>query len=911
MALLITKTHTPTPRSNLISRSHLLSRLNLLLDPGYQLAVISAPAGFGKTTILSQWLRMIPDTYRVGWFSLDITDNHLTRFFSYVAAALHNADPSFGENFSELIEVHPELTADEIVSYIINKIAKSPKKFLLIIDDIHLINDKEIHQALELLVDHISDNLRLVFVGRVDPYLPLSRFRARGQLVEIRTNDLRFTINETSDLLKKFPGFSSSEGDLVNEMYQSTEGWIAGLQMTFLALRSELEVTGGEPKQIMDRFLGELKGSHRYILDYLLDEVLSHVGLRVREFLLRTCILEGFNADICSTLCMEETDIAQAQNMLEELEHANLFIIPLDHQRKWYRYHHLFKDMLQKQLLHTYPGLESKLHQRAACWFEKHQMLDEAIEHAYQTKDVIYAQNLVEKYSLDFILRGQISTAVRWLNSLPVDVQNTSPRLCLDRAWALTFTSQTETAGIFLERAEILLKDKPGDTNAIKSEILGLRSFQKCIYGEVAEALCLAELSVVNSPKENLFLQCSSRMFLAIALVRNGKFVEAMDEYRFIQSTFKDENGLAGLGILEADFLQFLAVSHNFRQETKQAIRLLKEAIHTFESSSNDNRKAATLYLYVGLGKILYFANQLDEAESALKTGLRIDSLSLSFAAIDGWTTLWWVKIGQRNYPAARSIVNDLESSTQNCDEKISRLVILPAILQDLFEEKIDSAVKRLEHLGFSDDVNGTLANISDIELMSWRVNEFFVYARVLSAKRKHQLGLRVLDRMAQAAQAVGMDWVLYRTWLTQAIVYSSNDQKDIAMEIMEKLLEKTSQAVFGAVQIYLSTGEQARNLLLEAQRRGIYSDYIGKLLAEFPVLIHPEPIPDSPEMLSEREIEVLYLMAKGMKNQEIADKLVVSLNTVRYHSKNIFSKLGVGNRTAAVIRARELALLK
>lgn len=911
MSLLITKTRIPLSTPNLVARPRLLSSLDALLQPGCQVAIISAPAGFGKTTLLTQWLHTIPESFRVGWLSLDQSDNDLIRFFTYIVGALKKADPEIGENFSELIEAHPELTIDEIITYIINQVDSSSQNILLVIDDIHVVTDTKIHHAIEMLVHHLPSNLRIVFAGRVDPSLPLPRLRARGQLIEIRTADLRFKIEETSRFMDRFTGLPSLVASLAEVLTHSTEGWAAGLQMMAIALRAEMQVHSGPPAELIEQFMIELNNSHRYILDYLLDEVLNREEMHVREFLLRTCILERFNADLCTVLCTEETSVAAAQSMIETLERANLFIVPLDNQREWYRYHHLFADVLKKQLLHVHPGLEPELHRRAASWLEQNGMIDEAIEHARQTKDAAFMQMLVEKHALGNILRGQITSAARWLNSLSLEVLNSSPRLCLDRAWVLTFTSQTEAAGEFLEHAENLLRDHSEESDPIKCEILGLRSFHKGIYGETTDALRLAELARSLSSETNLFLQCSSRMFLAIALIRNGKFDEAMGEYHFIQSIYQDDQGLAGLALLEADFLQFAAVSLNLRNETKQAIQLLKDAIQNFEQSSNGYRKMASLYLYVGLGKILYASNQLEEAESVLNRGLRIDSLSLSFAAIDGWTTLWWVKIGQRNYYAARSIINNLESSTSHCDEKIRRLVVLPGALQDLLEGKIDSAVKRVKKLGFTDDVDVTLANISDAELMGWRVNEFFVYARTLVAQGKPQLGLRVLDRMAHAAQEKGMDLVLCRMWLNQAIVYSNEHQNNVAMEIMAKLLKKTSRFVFGAAHIYLSTGEPARILLLQAQKQGLYPEHVFYLLSAFPIQVDPEPIPDSPEALSEREIEVLRLMAEGMKNQEIADRLVVSLNTIRYHTKNIFGKLGVDNRTAAVVRARELSLFE
>ena len=730
--------------------------------------------------------------------------------------------------------------------------------------------------------------------------------------MEVRSADLRFSVDETAAFLMNFTGLEmlAEQAILSQRLADSTEGWVAGSQMSALALRGELSLGNEEQAQVLERFVNGLDRSQRYVLDYLLNEVLSREADRIREFLLRTSLLERFNADLCAALCADETDSTVAQSMLEQLERANLFIIPLDDQREWYRYHHLFADVLQKQLLHLHPGLSSELHRRAADWFERQGMLEEAIHHAHCSGEAALACSLVEKYALEIILRGQIATAIRWLDNIPVETLLASPRLCLDRAWALTFTSQTEAAIPYLERAKVVLQDQFDDALPVKSEVLGLQSYQKSIYGQTDEALHLATLALENTPKEDRFLQCSNRMFLASALVRNGKLDEALNEYRLIQSTCQDGDGLAGLALLEADFLQFVAVYLNSRNESDRAIRLLKDAIQTFESASTGNRKAAAPYLYVGLGKILYVGNDLVEAERILKAGLKLDPLSLSLSAIDGWLTLWWVKIGQKDFPAARHILDTLESSVHNCDEKVYRLVKLPSALQDLLEGKIESAAARLRLLGFTDNAEDALVQVSDSELMGWRSNEYFVFARVLAARGKSESSLRVLERIEQAAKDFGMDWLLYRTWVTQATIYYQDNQTDTAMDIMAKLLEQTSRVVYGAVQIYLSTGESVRALLLEAARRDIQPEHVAVLLEAFRHQVWVEAIPDSPESLTEREVEVLRLMSDGLKNQEIADHLVVSLNTVRYHSKNIFGKLCVDNRTAAVSRAREMGLL-
>ena len=906
LPFLAAKTRVPPTPPNLVTRSHLLEAMDQCLQPGVQLALVSAPAGAGKTTLLAQWLRRAQADWKVAWFALDTDDNHLGRFFSYLAAAIEYAIPDFGGNFTALAEANPNFTPDQGIAYLVEQVVDAEQNLLLVFDDYHAITEPEIHQALKLLIDHLPNNMRLIIAGRVEPPLPLARLRARGQLVEVRTADLRFSVQETSDFMGCFGELASfaKQETYLQQLNASTEGWAAGVQLTALALRSEVTHHGGATAALMERFVRELSGSQRFILDYLLEEVLSRETDRTRFFLLHTCLLKRFNSALCAAV-MTDTTATAAQEMLDYLERANLFLIPLDDGQDWFRYHHLFADVLQKQLLHSHPGLAPELHRRAANWFDGQGMVDEALEHAQSSGDANLALDLVEKHALEAILQGQIATATRWLDMLPAEALLARPRLCLNRAWALTFTSQTEAAVPYLARAADLSSEMP----SAQAEILGLQSYGKSVYGLTGEAVRLAELGLEISPVDDAFLQCINHLFLASALVRDGKLDEAMQTYHSVRTACQGQHNLAGLALLEVDFLQYAAVFMNARNQAQQARDMLQDAIKNFEAAGG-NRKSATLYLHVGLGKILFIGNQLAEAERALEMGLQLDPLSLSLAAIDGWLTLWWVKIGQGDYPAARRILNDLTPSLRQRDEKILRLFILTSALQDLLEGMTASAVGRMERLGFSDDVDSALEKVSDSELIGWRSNEFLVYARVLAAQGKTALSLRVLARMAQVTREHRLYWIMYRTWITQAMVYFQDHQIDSALEIMARLLEQTARLDSGAVRVYLSAGEPARALLNEAIRRGIQPAHAARLLAEFPPVAAVLKPSDLPEMLTERELDVLRLMAAGLKNQEIGEKLYISLNTIRYHTSNIFGKLGVDHRSAAVARARELNIL-
>lgn len=901
------KTRIPLRTSNLVPRPRLLAALDTCLQPDVQVILVAAPAGAGKTTLLAQWLGHLPPSLGIGWLSLDAGDNSLTRFLAYLFAAI----PNLGADFATQVEANPTISAEQGIAFLVEQASEVESDLLLVLDDYHVITAPEIHQALKLLLDHLPPNLRLVIAGRVEPPLPLARLRARGKLVDVRAADLRFSVDETAEFLARFTGMESLAGQesLSQRLADSTEGWAAGLQMSVLALRRELSPGSGKQVQLLERFVDGLDGSQRYILDYLLEEVLSREPDHVREFLLRTCPLERFNADLCACLFNEEIDAADAQSMLEQLERSNLFIVPLDNKNEWFRYHHLFADMLQKQLFHLHPGLVLELHRRAANWFERQSMLEEAIHHAQRSGDDALPRVLVEKHALGTILRGQIATAISWLESLPAEVLMSSPRLCLDRAWALTFTSRTEAAVPYLERAETLLADTTDRNQSIRSEILGLQSFRESMYGHPDLAIQLARQALAAAPTEHSLLQCSNRLFLAGALAHTGQLEEALQQYHNARPFCETCGNLTGLVLLEADFLHDLAIFLYGQDAARQAQMLLEQAIARIETSSHRIQPAA-LFLYVGLGKILLMENRLVEAERYLEKGLQLDPAVMTVGAIDGTIALWRIKLNRGDFVSAQRIISQLEKSTQGRDPKITRLVSINYGLQDLVEGRIAKAEERLSKLGLSGNTANVLAEVSDSELVGWQMNEFFTYARLLIAQKRYSDSLLVLTRLEKCGQEVRVHWMTHRAQMFQAIAWHATGNLEQALSLLKTLLDRTSRIEANPARLYLEPGEPARALLLEIRRRGIHPGHVTDLLAAFPPRVQPEQIPDSPEKLSEREVEVLRLMSEGLRNQEIADRLVVSLNTVRYHSKNIFSKLGVDNRTAAVARAREISLL-
>jgi LuxR family maltose regulon positive regulatory protein len=435
-ALLATKLHVPRTRRGLVARPRLVERLTLGLQG--ELTVVCAPAGFGKTALLADWARHGGE--RVAWLSLDAGDNDPSRFWRHVAAALGGVRDGVGQRLGPLLGPPPPRSFEAVVTTLVNGLAAAPGELVLVLDDYHLIDSAAVHQSLGLLVEHLPPGLRMVLASRSDPPLSLARLRARGQLVEVRAAELRFNRQEAAALLRGAVGTELPEST-VSALTARTEGWAAGLQLAALSLRGREDVAG---------FVAAFSGSHRYVLDYLAEEVLDRQPQRLREFLLETSILERLSGPLCDAV----TDRSDSQQLLEEVERANLFLVPLDEVRGWWRYHHLFADLLRARLGQERPERLPVLHHAAAAWHEQHGPVDDAIGHALAAGDAAWAARLVERHAAATLARGEGATVSRWLARLPDQVVRARPRLCVVQAYQAAVAGRAEAGDRWLDLAD-------------------------------------------------------------------------------------------------------------------------------------------------------------------------------------------------------------------------------------------------------------------------------------------------------------------------------------------------------------------------------------------------------------------------------------------------------------------------
>ena len=515
--LLATKLYIPPLRPNVVSRPRLLERLNEGLHR--KLTLISAPAGFGKTTLLSAWVEGIDR--QVAWLSLDEGDSDPARFLTYLVAALQTIAPNIGEGVMRVLQSPQPPPIESILTALLNEITTIPDHFVLVLDDYHVLDAKPIDNALTFLLEHLPPQMHLVIATREDPQLPLARLRARDTLTELRVTDLRFTPSEAAGFLNQVMGLDLSAED-ITALETRTEGWIAGLQLAAISMQGQKDTTS---------FITSFTGSHHFVLDYLVEEVLQQQPERVQNFLLRTSILDRLCGSLCDAVLLDPN--ASGQATLEYLERANLFIVPLDNERRWYRYHHLFADLLRQRLhqsTDSSTGDErdgvAELHRRASQWYEDNSLTIEAFHHAVAANDVERAERLVEGEGMPLQFRGPMISVLNWLESLPTTILDARPSLWVTYASALTMTGQPiSSVEEKLQAAEAALQEAEQDdkTRDLVGHIAAIRAMLAIPANQVETMIAQSRRALEYLHPNNLPVRATAALDAGICLPAPGR----------------------------------------------------------------------------------------------------------------------------------------------------------------------------------------------------------------------------------------------------------------------------------------------------------------------------------------------------------------------------------------------------
>jgi LuxR family maltose regulon positive regulatory protein len=941
VALLTTKLHIPPARPDRVSRPRLIERLDAGLS--CDLTLISAPAGFGKTTLLADWATQLRCGSRhqassqtpspVGWLSLDSGDNDPARFLAYLAAALRTAVDSMGQGAWQVLQSPQPPPAEEVLTALIDQVATLPAGpgpgLVLILDDYHLIAAQAVHDALMFLIDGLPSNMHLVIATRADPPLPIARLRARGQLVELRQADLCFTPDEAAAFLDSFAGLDLAT-DEVATLTVRTEGWIAGLQMAAVSIQ------GREPGEIPG-FIRAFTGTNRTILDYLVEEVLQRQPVHVQAFLLRTAILDRLTAPLCDAIlgtghpnldaaghirCLapeiqDPSSDLESQAILVTLESSNLFIIPLDDEHCWYRYHRLFADLLRKRL-HQWLGAEglAALHQQASVWYERNGLLPEAVEHALRGRNFEQAARLIEKVAGATFMRSEVATFLSWMERLPDELARARPALCLLHAWALLLTGRPPDA----------VESHLHAPQALPGHVAPLRAFIAAVQGRIGHAQELCRQALAQLPEDDLFLRGIATWNLGIAHMLSGEPAAAG---RALQEAVALSRR-AGNVMIAVMALCSLAELHAAQTQLDQARALYQQALELATGEGGRRLPIAGLAL-IGLGDLSREWNDLEAATRYLSEGIKEIDRWAAIGATDGYLALARVRQAQGDAEGACEAMDKAEelalrfSATDLAGRIVAahraRLWLAQALagegdagvaLDGWFQERGLHLVGAWGGVSAGDDA------MYDYHLDK---HERLTAARVLLAWNRPQEALALLEPMLALMEQWG-GWGSTRGIELQILVaLASQALGDVehALEGLQRALSLAGPA--GYMRLFLDEGQPMASLLRHADSQGIAPRTTARLLASFQLELPShsaspapsEPQPHTPRMiepLTPRELEVLAWFPTSRSSKDIAQELGVSADTVRYHTKNIYGKLGVHRRFDAIRRARELGLL-
>jgi LuxR family maltose regulon positive regulatory protein len=897
-----------------VPRPLLLEKLNAGVGPSPEafarkLALVCAPAGSGKTTLVSAWLQ---DLQRRGqdrpatWLSLDTGDNDPFRLIAYLVAALQKVDGRIGTDVAELLAAAQLPPTETWVASLINEIAVTRASFVLVLDDYHAITELAIHEALEFLLEHQPPQMHLVIVTRQDPALPISRLRARGQVTEIRQDDLRFTREEAAAFLNGTMGLDLTASEIAT-LEERTEGWITGLQMAALALQPMESPPGMLPIQERGdaraaEFIASFSGRHHYVLDYLTDEILQRQPEPVHRFLLQTSILDRMCGPLCDAVGGEDTGRSpDGQAMLEMLQKANLFVIPLDDERQWYRYHRLFADLLQARLQLSQAGQVPELHRRAASWYEENGLVSEAVRHILAAGDYALAAAVIERTILKIATwsRLEVATLLNWLTALPDEVVHGRPWLLLFTSRVLFSTGRLRDTERVLDELERVLHSDPSlpDAEQVLKLVVADRASYAAVKGDVRQGREFAE-HLANQVREDDDLgQLRALAILGMVYSRSGDVMKA-------QRTFGQAVDLA-----QATHMPFAAVPFVCNLADVQIIQgQLRQALQTCEwamqlGQADGKHISPTGFVGLVRGKVLYEQNELPEAERALLDGLKLLSRGgIAEAYGNVRSVLAQVKQAQGDSEGASAAI--LRAVQLALGSSIPRLVNLT----EAYRARIWLAQGKLD---MADQWAHDYHQLAETEYV--RDFEDLTLVRVLLAKRRSGEAAALLARLLPPAEAAGRTGVVIEGLSLRALVLHAQGNTDGALDALASSLALAEPE--GYVRVYVDSGEPMRDLLKHASSRGIAPSYATRLLEAFGT---PGPgwteagrsAQPLVEPLTDRELEVLQHLAGGLSNREIAQRLFISLPTVKSHARNIYGKLGVSGRKQAVARAKALGIL-
>jgi len=879
--LLLTKLYQPTIPIRHVKRPFLTNHLQDGLERGRQLTLVSAPAGFGKTTCISEWLSSLD--WPVAWLSLDSADNDPGRFFAYLVAALQRVDKSLGQEIEVVVRDGQMPPIEGISTTLINDILIVNKRFILVLDDMQVIEDPVILQVLEQLVTNIPQSLHLVLITREDPSLPLARLRANNQLAEIRAEDLRFRKEEADTFLREVLALSLSPND-TNLLEERTEGWIVGLQLAGLSIRDRDDSTD---------FIANLSGSHRHILSYLTEEVLQQQSSEVQQFLLETAVLCKLNGSLCDAV----TEGENGRLLLEQLYNANLFLIPLDDEQQWYRYHHLFADLLRNQVQQTMPSdVIHTLHSRASNWLAQNGFIDEAIQHALTSHDYSTAATLIEEATHPLIFTGQMNTVSSWLQQLPADTLSAHPRLVIYQIWLGIMKGEAGLITLALKEIDERLNALPPapENDQLRLEMSVILCRLVALVGNTTRAKQMAQDALAMLPADDQASRARAYSALAIAYGMEGNVEDGLPAYETCMYLAQ----ASGYHSLAAHTTMIIGQGLTQYGQLREAARMYQTIVDMGDLSGQKLFFPAGQG-HVGLADIHLEWHDLDQAEVYAQKGIELCRQGGLAGAVNG-----------------QLIQSRLLQARGNLDGALNKLAKIPT---DDGSALIDMAMRQVQirrALGETESLSRwemplTMMLRGQMGALPTMIAESvqLILIRIYLAQGKMDAALTMLADLQKTAELGERNGRLVEVNLLRSLILKQQSE-DSAHEAFAQAIVLAEPENYTL--LFLEEGDEVASLLQTFLSTTNHPDkiqiYAQRLFAAFPRVV--EPMGSLVEPLSQREQEILNLIGAGYSNQGIAEALVITLHTVKKHSSNIYGKLGVNSRTQAVAKARDLKLL-
>ncbi|MFL5667517.1 MAG: LuxR C-terminal-related transcriptional regulator [Ktedonobacteraceae bacterium] len=910
--LLTTKLSVPLARPKMVTRPRLIQQLNVAMRS--PLTLIISPAGWGKTTLLSAWhADSSLNTGSLAWVSLDEGDNDPIRFWTYVISALDSLQPGLGETPLALLYASSSPPIEAVLTSLLNALIHLPTETVLVLDDYHLIEAQPIDDALTYLVEHLPQNMHLVITSRHDPLLPLARLRARGALAELRAANLRFTAEETTAFLTGVMELPLS-GEQVAALQARTEGWIAGLHLAALSLQGREDVTG---------FIATFTGSHRYVVDYLVEEVLLRQPEEVQDFLMQTCVLDR----LCGRLCDAVRGRRDSQALLEQVERSNLFLVSLDDDRQWYRYHHLFAEVLRNRLQQLQPALVPELHHCASLWYEQHKLFDEAVTHALAIPDVEYAANLIEQYARFTNFPSQFQTLLGWLNRLPDELVRTQPSLCIMHAIMFMLTHQLEKASARMQDAERCLEKNmlAEQRRTIMSLIAAFRGNLARLFGDHERCVPLAQQALELMPEAGelsliRMFRPSTLVTAANAYLVDGDMTPATE--RFVETTLATVRALGNLPTTMRS-ISNLARLQLLQGKLRQAAATIEQAMQLASEHGGLQALLNGADYYFILGDLLYEWNQLDRAEQHLAQGMDLvrDALRADAEMImRGYLAL--ARLRQARGESGQALAM-LDTFAQVARQGGFALTLLSS--GAAMRARIELARGNLAVASFWAKDSGLSCYDEEVSYLHEREYLTLVRVRIAQAgadtsgRGKSETSMLLHDtsnllyRLLADAETKARMRSVIEILILYALVLQTQDDRAGSLAVLKRALVLAKPE--GYVRLFLDEGASMMALLHQAHRNGIEVEYAAALLTsagQQDGMGRQRPVSRSiplVEPLTTREREVLRLLLEGASNREIAQHLVLSVNTAKKHVLNLCGKLGVQSRTQAIAKARTLNL--